>query len=669
MKCGREEGGRMMADLGVCPAFRDVSFDGINFGKNAGRICWAVAGTFCGGKIQGSFAEKRASCVSCDFFRKVQEEQGANDAHRKFLGFLSRGEKSPLLKGMTYKHVKAGVRFISQGEISESAYIIQRGSCLVLVEKEGKLHPTGHRGKGDIVGELTLLTGEPQNAHVVAETDIDAWVLNRAHFDRISKSDPEFLEFLTELVADRFDSKRPTADRQIGKYLATHVIGSGGYSIVYRGIHRTLNMPVAIKMLRHHMAMNEEFLRVFWNEAKIIATLNHENIIKVYDIEELYRTVFIIMELMDGESLQAMIKRLGKIPPSLAANFLTQMCSGLNYAHKKGILHLDVNPSNVFVQRDDSLKILDFGVAAPVGSEDRSIFDGTIYYTAPEQIRCERLDERTDVYSLGITAYEMVTGEKPYPGDRVKEVMDMHLHRRIPDPGEKVRDLPEALRQFITKACERDPERRYPDMENALHALAPLVSDHQVTGKAEGGEDPIEILIHEHSVIRSFLDNLAIAADRLETGDRPPPAFFEKALQFARKFADRFHHLKEEHLMFAQLAQKRGGTLDGPIESLRHQHERGRNFVREISDSLDGYAKGDEIALVTLLENLVGYTHLLRHHIHKEDHQFFPEAREAFTADEMKGLSELFRKEEERSGGGGTCESYQNLVQEMALLL
>ncbi|MGD8230312.1 MAG: cyclic nucleotide-binding serine/threonine-protein kinase, partial [Desulfobacteraceae bacterium] len=275
MKCGREPGGPKVGELGICPAASDTSFNGINLGENAGRFCWAVAGTFCGGKVQGSFAEKRASCISCDFFQEVLKEEGTGGAHTKFLGFLSRSEESAILQGLTYRHVRAGERFITQGQVAEAAYIIQRGSCLVLVEKEGKLYPVGHRGKGDIVGELTLLTGEPQNAHVEAETEMDVWVLNKTHFDNISRKDPELLDFLTELVADRFDSKRPTADRVIGKYLATEIIGRGGYSIIYKGIHTALNMPVAIKMLRHNLSLCPEFLGNFWNEAKIIAKLNH----------------------------------------------------------------------------------------------------------------------------------------------------------------------------------------------------------------------------------------------------------------------------------------------------------------------------------------------------------------------------------------------------------
>jgi serine/threonine protein kinase len=668
MKCGREPKGVNVDELGICPAPTDISFDGINRGKNAGRICWAVAGTFCGGIAQGSFAEKRASCISCDFFKNVQVEAGTSDVHKKFLHFLSDGEKSPLLKGMTYRHLKAGERFITQGEIGEAAYIIQRGSCLVLVEKGGDLHPVGHRGEGDIVGELTILTGEPQNAHVEAQTDMDVWVLNKTQFDDLSKREPEVLDFLTELVADRFDSKRPTADRVIGKYLATDIIESGGYSIVYRGIHRGLNMPVAIKMMRHNLALNPGFLSNFRNEAKTIAGLNHENIIKVYDIEERYRTVFIIMELVEGESLKDMIQRLRTIPPFVAADFLVQICSGLGYAHAQGILHQDINPTNIIVQKDDRLKILDFGLACPPGTDDRSIFDGTIHYMAPEQIECDPVNERTDIYSLGITAYEMVTGRKPFEGNRVKAIMDMHVNQGIPDPAEMVPDLPESLHRFIIKACHRDLDKRYQDMGQALRDILPLATKYGSSRTVLLPPDPIEMLVNEHNLIRQFLDNLSIAADKLEVEERPPREFFEMAIEFARNFVDKFHHFKEEHVMFVQLAKKKGGVLDGPIDSLRYQHERGRNFISEISNALDGYTRGNDTHTIILLENVSAYISLLRHHIHKEDHDFFQIAIKEFSENELQGLLELFNKEDEKAGDR-YFENSQKLVQEMAALL
>jgi predicted Ser/Thr protein kinase len=394
MKCGREPGGEKAEELGVCPAVEDTSFDAINRGKNAGRFCWAVAGTFCGGKAQGSFAEKRESCLSCSFFNKVRAEEGTANLRTKFLRFVFTDTGRPLFRDMAYQHVKSGERFITQGDMGDAAYIIQRGSCIVLVEKDGELYPVGHRGEGDIVGMTTILTGEPRNAHVEAETDMELWVLKQEQFADASRDDPDILYFFSELVADRFDSKRPIADRTIGKYVATDIIGRGGFSLVYKGVHPGLNMPVAIKMMRHDMAMDPDFLIHFQNEAKTIAGLNHENIINVYDIEERFKTVFIIMEYLEGESLKHMLERLKRIPPSLALDFLIQICSGLQYAHQHGIIHRDINSSNIIIQRNDRLKILDFGLACPIGTEDFCSL-GTMAYMAPEQIEAEAMDQRS----------------------------------------------------------------------------------------------------------------------------------------------------------------------------------------------------------------------------------------------------------------------------------
>ena len=486
-KCGREPGGVKSSELGVCPAAIDNSFEGINQGNNAGRFCWAVAGTFCGGSAQGTFAEKRESCLSCDFFNKVRNEEGSANLQTKFLKFISRDPDNPLIKEMTYRHISAGERFIAQGEKGDVAYIIQRGSCMVIVEKNGELHPVGHRGEGDIIGVMSLLTGEPRNAHVEADTDMELWELKKEQFDNVSAEDPDIVSFLTELVSDRFDSRRPIADRSIGKYLATDIIGRGGFSLVYKGEHRGLNMPVAIKMMRHDMAADPDFLSHFRNEAKTIANLNHENIVKVHDIEERYRTVFIIMEFVQGQSLMDMLERLRTIPPRLTADYLYQICSGLDYAHQHGIIHRDINTKNIIVQQNDHLKILDFGLACPVGTEDFSSL-GTLTYMAPEQINSDRLDQRTDIYALGIMAYEMVVGRRPFPENDIKELTRIHQTMDIPDPGEKVPDLPQALRQFIIKCGRCDPDKRYQDIVQAREAIRPLIHEPFKGAQKEAGE-------------------------------------------------------------------------------------------------------------------------------------------------------------------------------------
>jgi CRP-like cAMP-binding protein len=476
MGCKRGPGGAEADENGTCVAAMDSSYDGINTGKNAGRICWAVAGTCCEGEIQGTFAEKRDSCTSCPFYKLVQEEEGTSSAPLKLFNYFSEDDQKFLASKVTCKLIGAGERFITQGDLQQVAYIIQRGSCLLVVEKDGQLHPVGHLGRGDIVGIRSFLTGEPQSAHAEAETMMELWALDKSLFDDISKEDPELLEFMTELVASRFDSRRPTADRIIGKYMATNIIGRGAYSIVYRGLNTDLSMPVAIKMLRHNLAMDPDFISGFRNEAKTIASLKHENILRVYDIEERFKTVFIIEEMVEGESLKKMLRRLKRIPPKLAVSLLIQLCSGLHYAHKKGIIHRDINPSNIFIQQDNRLKILDYGLSCPIGTEDFASF-GTMAYMAPEQIESQPMDQRTDIYALGITAFEMLVGQKPFPETDPQKLIDLHLNCGIPDPANVVPNIPEPLRQFVLKACQQNPEQRYQTATEALGDLNRLADE------------------------------------------------------------------------------------------------------------------------------------------------------------------------------------------------
>jgi CRP-like cAMP-binding protein len=509
MGCKRGPGGAQTDGSGTCIAAADSSYDGINSGENAGRICWAVAGTCCGGEIQGTFAEKRDSCTGCPFYRLVQEEEGTSDAAHKLLNYFSEDDRKFLASKVRCKIVAAGERFITQGDVQQTAYIIQRGSCLLVAEKDGKLHPVSHLGRGDIVGIRSFLTGETQSAHAEAETLMELWELDKNLFDDISRKDPELLEFLTELVARRFDSRRPTADRVIGKYMATDIIGRGGYSIVYKGLNTDLSMPVAIKMLKHNLAMDPEFIKGFRNEAKTIASLKHENILRVYDIEERFKTVFIIEEMVEGESLANMLKRLKRLPPKLAISFLIQLCSGLCYAHQKSIIHRDINPTNIFVQQNDQLKILDFGLSCPIGTEDFASF-GTMAYMAPEQIESEPMDQRTDIYALGITAFEMLSGQKPFPESDPQKLMDLRLKCGIPDPANVVPDLPEPLRQFILKACRQDPEQRYQAVSIALDDLNRLADELGIAGKHTADEK-----INMTSLFMVYNENQQLAVEQL----------------------------------------------------------------------------------------------------------------------------------------------------------
>ena len=386
---------------------------------------------------------------------------------------ISDEAKCPLLNCMTPIRFRKGQRVIRQGDEGDTFYIVQEGSCVAHVEKDGREHPIARLRAGDIIGEIALLTGEPRTAHVDAETNVKLWSMSRAQFDALCKERPDLRSFLGELVSDRLSSERLTAEKTVGKYVVNEIIGRGGWSIVYRGTHSSLNMPVAIKMLKHDMAMDSEFSEKFRYEAKTIAHLNHENIVKVYDIEELYRTIFIIMEYLEGVPLDSILEKMPRLPLSKVLDIVLQVCAGLEYAHGQGIVHQDIKPGNIFIQSNNRAKIVDFGLACPPGTIDCEL-PGTVFYMSPEQIEGLPMDERTDIYSLGITAFEMITGQRPFPEDDIMRLMDSGARKDVPDPRTLVPDLPDELYDFIVCATQPDPAGRYKNISQALYDLKPL---------------------------------------------------------------------------------------------------------------------------------------------------------------------------------------------------
>lgn len=163
--------------------------------------------------------------------------------------------------------------------------------------------------------------------------------------------------------------------------------------------------------------------------------------------------------------------------------------------------------------------------------------------------------------------------------------------------------------------------------------------------------DPVETLSNEHGLIRQYLSNLTLAAEKIEIGQRPSEAFFVKAVDFARVFADSYHHFKEEQVMFVRLAEKKKGDIDAQLETLRFQHERGRELVTAIDSAREGYVAQDPMKTTQLLESITAYCALLRHHIHIEDHVFFPMVKKLLAPEEIEQLSQEFEKQKARAGG------------------
>ena len=174
--------------------------------------------------------------------------------------------------------------------------------------------------------------------------------------------------------------------------------------------------------------------------------------------------------------------------------------------------------------------------------------------------------------------------------------------------------------------------------------------------------EPLETLTNEHGLIRQFLDNLTMAANHIENGRRPSTAFFEKALEFAATFNDSYHHFKEEHVLFVRMAQKKRGEVDAQLDTLRHQHERGRELLSTIKRSLDGYGSQDPTKTADLLEACAAYSSLLRHHIHTEDHVFYPMAKKTLTAADFSEVAKEFVAQREKHGGDLFERSHKTLV-------
>jgi hemerythrin-like domain-containing protein len=180
--------------------------------------------------------------------------------------------------------------------------------------------------------------------------------------------------------------------------------------------------------------------------------------------------------------------------------------------------------------------------------------------------------------------------------------------------------------------------------------------------------DPIEILANEHRLIRQALDSFSLATHKMEQGVNPPVEFFEKAVDFARTFIDKRHHFKEEYLMFGRLAEKHYSELDAEIEALRQQHDHGREFISEMGNALDGYSKGKDAQVTIMIENVAALVTLYRHHVHREDHVFFPMVEKDLTQEELDDLAVLFAKEDEKAERG-TLERMQQLADELVRLL
>ena len=249
-------------------------------------------------------------------------------------------------------------------------------------------------------------------------------------------------------------------------------IGSGGMADVYKAKDHKLNRFVAVKVLKQEFREDKAFISKFRVEAQSAAGLAHPNIVNVYDVGEDHGISYIVMELVEGITLKEYIDKKGRLAVREATSIAIQVSMGLEAAHRNGIVHRDVKPQNIIISTDGKVKVTDFGIARAASSNTiNSSVMGSVHYSSPEQARGGYSDYKSDIYSLGITLYEMLTGTVPFDGDSTVAIAIKHLQEELPSPRKYVPDLPKSTVQIIYKCTQKSPDRRYNDMTELIRDL------------------------------------------------------------------------------------------------------------------------------------------------------------------------------------------------------
>lgn len=290
-----------------------------------------------------------------------------------------------------------------------------------------------------------------------------------------------------------------------GRYELIEKIGDGGMAVVYKAKDRLLNRYVAVKILRPEFTRDAQFIESFRKESQAAAGLQHPNIVNVYDVGKEGNIYFIVMELIDGRPLSDIIEENGPLDYRNVIEIGKQVAAALSLAHKNHIIHRDVKPHNIMITKDGVAKLADFGIAKAISSstivnkDEGGQVMGSVHYFSPEQARGKYVDEKSDVYSLGIVLYEMLTGEVPFDGDNPVEIALRHINEDIKPPSQIIDNVPPALEKIILKATDKYQTNRYENAEvmfedlNNVDFLSKKIGDNILMEGAARKKKPVKI--------------------------------------------------------------------------------------------------------------------------------------------------------------------------------
>jgi len=259
-----------------------------------------------------------------------------------------------------------------------------------------------------------------------------------------------------------------------GRYQIIEELGKGGMGRVYKAFDKEIKGKVALKLIRPDVAADEKTIERFRNELKVARDIAHKNVCRMYDINKEEGTYYITMEYVSGEDLKSFVRRAGPLSAGKTIFIAMQVCDGLAEAHRLGVVHRDLKPSNIMIDKDGNARIMDFGIARSLtgkGITGAGVMIGTPEYMSPEQAEAKEVDNRADIYSLGVILYEMVTGCIPFEGETPLSIAMKHKGEIPKNPREINAQIPEELSQLILKCLEKDKSRRFQNAEELLSEL------------------------------------------------------------------------------------------------------------------------------------------------------------------------------------------------------
>lgn len=367
-----------------------------------------------------------------------------------------------------------GDMIVKSGEVGKRIYFIFEGKVEVQIpDIHGDIKSRILLKKGEVVGEISLLINSNYSADIEALTKTTAFYLDRDHFKELIGRHPDFAEVMSQLMTNRMAQNGGI--NRVGKYELRGKLGEGNMATVFNAWDPELEREVAIKMLKYKLAYNDKFRDRFEQEAKMIASLNHPNIVSVFEVIDEFSTRFIVMEKLHGQDLSVILKAKGAFGIVETREILSQVASALQYAHNhgaKGIVHRDIKPSNIVIDAYGNIKLSDFGIASPPQDKEVNI-EGTPSYLAPEVINGDMLDGRADIYAMGVMAFHMLTASFPFSASTLAKLLRMQVNQKPPDIRNSCPEIDDELAGFIESSLSKEPDDRISDWEQIRKILKP----------------------------------------------------------------------------------------------------------------------------------------------------------------------------------------------------